>query len=215
MKILNLDSGIGGNRHLWGDNHSITAVEINPEIAAIYKSNNPDDNVIIVDAHEYLLQNYDKFDFIWTSPPCQSHSKMMKATRHDVRKYPNMQLYQRIILLNNFFNGYWIVENVNPYYKPLIPPTRKVGRHLFWANFKFEVPEIPKIKDFINKSNKKAAQQLKDWLGIQYKGDVYYDGNHCPCQVLRNCVHPKIGESILNQVNKMYHSNQYHQIKLF
>jgi DNA (cytosine-5)-methyltransferase 1 len=29
MRILNLYAGIGGNRKLWGDDHEITAVELN------------------------------------------------------------------------------------------------------------------------------------------------------------------------------------------
>ena len=37
MKILNLYAGIGGNRKLWGKEHDITAVELRPEIAAIYQ----------------------------------------------------------------------------------------------------------------------------------------------------------------------------------
>ena len=44
MKILNLYSGIGGNRKLW-QGHEITSVELNPQIAEIYKSFFPDDNV--------------------------------------------------------------------------------------------------------------------------------------------------------------------------
>lgn len=35
MKILNLYAGIGGNRKLWGNEHEITAVELDPDIAAI------------------------------------------------------------------------------------------------------------------------------------------------------------------------------------
>ena len=35
MKILNLYAGIGGNRRLWGDEHEITAVEHNKDIAKI------------------------------------------------------------------------------------------------------------------------------------------------------------------------------------
>ena len=34
MKILNLYSGIGGNRKLWGDEHEVTAVENVPEKTA-------------------------------------------------------------------------------------------------------------------------------------------------------------------------------------
>jgi hypothetical protein len=35
LKILNAYAGKGGNRELWGDEHQITAVELNPKIAAI------------------------------------------------------------------------------------------------------------------------------------------------------------------------------------
>jgi DNA (cytosine-5)-methyltransferase 1 len=37
MKILNLYAGIGGNRKLWGNTHSITAVEFDEEIAKLIK----------------------------------------------------------------------------------------------------------------------------------------------------------------------------------
>ena len=33
MKILNLYSGVGGDRHPWGGEHEITAVEQNPVTA--------------------------------------------------------------------------------------------------------------------------------------------------------------------------------------
>ena len=78
MKILNLYVGIGGNRKLWGNEHQITAVEIDPKIAAIYQEFFPNDEVIVADAHEYLLKHYKEFDFIWSSPPCPSHSHIRK-----------------------------------------------------------------------------------------------------------------------------------------
>jgi len=49
-------------------------------------------------------------------------------------KYPDMALYQEIIFLDTFFNGKYVVENVIPYYKPLIE-AQKRGRHLYWCNF--------------------------------------------------------------------------------
>lgn len=76
MKILNLYAGLGGNRKLWGNDHEVTAVELDPEVARIYQSNFPNDTVIVGDAHDYLLKNFESFDFIWASPPCPSHSKM-------------------------------------------------------------------------------------------------------------------------------------------
>ena len=74
MKILNLYAGVGGNRKLWGGEHDITAVELDAQIAEVYADLYPNDTVIVGDAHEYLLENYMDFDFIWSSPPCPSHS---------------------------------------------------------------------------------------------------------------------------------------------
>ena len=64
MKILNLYAGLGGNRKDWGNNHEVTAVEMEQKIADVYKTNFPSDTVIIGDAHEYLLNHVDEFDFI-------------------------------------------------------------------------------------------------------------------------------------------------------
>ena len=194
-KVLNLYAGVGGNRKHW-ENCQVTAVESNEKIAAVYQRLNPNDTVIIGDAHEYLREHFAEFDFIWTSPPCQTHSKMCKATRHKNRKFPNMALYEEIIFLDNFFKGEWVVENVVPYYRPLIDPTAQVGRHLFWASFDFEADDVKRPANFINMANLKGKQALMDWLGIYYEENIYYTGNHCPAQVLRNCVHPDLGQQI-------------------
>ena len=135
MKVLNLYAGIGGNRKLWED-VEVTAVENNPEIAEIYQDFFPDDKVIITDAHQYLLEHYEEFDFIWSSPPCPTHSKINFSFKGRFKiKYPDMRLYQEIILLKYWFKGKWVVENVISYYTPLIVPQQS-GRHYFWANFK-------------------------------------------------------------------------------
>ena len=198
MRILNLYAGIGGNRKLWGEEHQVTAIELEEDIANVYKQNFPNDTVIIADAHEYLLNNYKNFDFIWSSPPCQTHSKMAKATRHELNRYSDMSLYQEILLLQHFFKGKYVVENVKPYYTPLIPPTKEVGRHLFWSNFNIGNFEVENIKGFITNGTVAETEKMKEWLGIHYEGNIYYKGNHCPGQVLRNCVHPKTGQYILD-----------------
>ena len=77
LKVLNLYAGIGGNRKLWKD-VDVTAVENNPEIAEVYKQFYPNDKVIIADAHQYLLEHFKEFNFIWSSPPCPTHSKLRK-----------------------------------------------------------------------------------------------------------------------------------------
>lgn len=195
VRVLNLYAGIGGNRKLWPSEAKITAVEYDPRIAALYQKLNPDDLVVVGDAHQYLLDHYQEFDFIWSSPPCQTHSKMEMANRRNKKRYADMSLYEEIIFLKSFFDGKWLVENVKPYYGALIPG-KEVGRHMYWANF--DVPDYvePKVKGFINLDTLAGKKVLMDWLGIHFEETIYVKGNHCPVQILRNCVHPNEGLKI-------------------
>jgi DNA (cytosine-5)-methyltransferase 1 len=195
VKVLNLYAGLGGNRKLW-TNVEVTAVENNAEIAAVYKRLNPSDEVVTGDAHEYLLANFSRFNFIWASPPCQSHSRMNKWGRNQGPRYADMMLWQEIILLKEWFDGQWVVENVVPYYEPLIPGMR-LGRHMFWANFWISPFEVPSPIGFINKATLAGKREMMDWLGIHYPENIYYGDNHDPTQILRNCVHPKLGAHIM------------------
>jgi len=190
MKILNLYAGIGGNRKLW-EGHEITAVENNPDIAKIYQDHFPNDTVIVGDAHQYLLDHYKEFDFIWSSPPCPSHSsfRFNIGVRYRGVKpvYPDMRLYEEIIFLKYHFEGKWVVENVKPYYKPLIEG-KLLQRHLFWSNF--EIPD----KEF--KGDKIRTAQIPDLQkAYGYNLSSYKLKNKR--QVLRNCVSPELGKYIL------------------
>ena len=137
-KILNLYACLGGNRYKWNEvkeDIEVTAVEWDEELARLYQERFPNDTVVVSDAHQYLLDHYKEFDFIWTSPPCPTHSRARFARRETTSaEYPDMMLYQEIIFLQKWFKGDWIVENVIPYYEPLIP-AQKRGRHLYWSNF--------------------------------------------------------------------------------
>lgn len=203
MKVLNLYAGVGGNRHLWGPDCQVTAVESDPKIAAIYKKLHPQDTVIIGDAHQYLLDHYDEFDFIWSSAPCQSRTALMKFTRHKLRRYTEMALYQEVIFLEHFARDrLWCAENVAAYHDELIQPSASIGRHRFWANFDLQIdsmPKLPSFPNFINRCDLNGKKALMKWLGMHYEENIYYKGNHCPAQVLRNCVHPLIGQHIFNQ----------------
>lgn len=196
QRVLNGYAGLGGNRKLWGG-VQVTAVESDPKIAEVYQRLFPGDEIVIGDAHQYLLDHYSEFEFIWLSPPCQSHSKMNKATRHKSRRYPDPRLYEEIIFLQHFVAKPWVVENVAPYYQPLVPPSRRVGRHLFWSNFKIEAEEVPAPSNFINLCNLAGKKALMEWLGLYYEESIYHNGSHCPAQILRNCVHPLIGQQVL------------------
>ena len=202
MKILNLYAGVGGNRKLWGDEHEILAVENNERIADVYSRLYPNDRISVDDAHEILLHCHQDFDFIWSSPPCQSHTQMVKVTRHQSqqRRYPDMGLYAEIVFLRHFFHGKWVVENVEPYYGVMHPDgvfVKQIGRHVFWSNFQIYAEDVPTPENFINLANMAGKVKMQEWLGIHYEENIYYDGNHCPAQILRNAVHPLIGEQIL------------------
>lgn len=200
-KLLNLYAGVGGNVHLLDTElYDITSVELEANIAKVYAELHPNHELIIGDAHDYLINHFKEYDIIWSSPPCQTHSKMAKATRHDLKRYTDMSLYQEILLLMHFFKGSWVVENVKPYYEPLIKPNKEIGRHLIWSNFDIIDFKIKTPINFINTSNVKGSEALKEWLGINYDGNLYYKDNHCPAQVLRNCVHPEMGLHIINSI---------------
>lgn len=197
MKVFNGFAGIGGNSMLW-NGHDVVAVEENERIAAVYKKLHPTHTVIVGDAYKYFQENFEQFDFAWFSPPCQKHSRMMKATRHKVADYPDFRLYELITFCQHFFKGQWVVENVVPYYTPLIQPTKQIGRHLFWASFDFEATEIKQPKGFIQKSSLQGKSEMMDWLGMHFDEVIYYKDNHCPVKILRNCVHPDLGRQIFD-----------------
>jgi DNA (cytosine-5)-methyltransferase 1 len=191
MKILNLYAGIGGNRKLW--DYKITAVEINPNIAEVYKKYFPNDEVIVGDAHQYLLDHFQEFDFIWSSPPCQSHGQYrynvgVRAKGYKA-VYPDLKLYEEIFLLKYYFKGLYVVENVIPYYEPLIEPTLNLQRHLIWCNFDIPVKSFP--AKGIRSKNKISDY---DYLGFDVKNSKIENKR----QVLRNCVDPEIGKYILD-----------------
>lgn len=214
MKILNLYSGIGGNRKLWGDEHEITAVEYNEEIALVYKDIFPKDEVIIADAHQFLLNNYMNYDFIWSSPPCPTHSRMRytctkkeQKTRGKLEvKYADMTLYQEIILLDKYFEGKYVVENVIPYYEPLIP-AKKLGRHLFWSNFNLGTFKSEHQK--LRGNSMEILQQQRGFDLSKYKMKQRKD------TILLNCVDSDLALHILEMAINQKPKSESSQITLF
>jgi DNA (cytosine-5)-methyltransferase 1 len=207
LKILNLYAGIGGNRKLWTGDIEVTAVENVPEIAKIYQDFFPNDKVIVTDAHQYLLEHYKEFDFIWSSPPCPTHS----ITNHflnaqGVIRYPDMSLWQEIILLKTFYYGIFVVENVVSYYEPLIKP-QAAGRHYFWANFRIDGIRIEKapfnianMRASTRKDGKDNLKSLELFHGISL--EKYNDKKIDKRKLLRNCVRPELGKQIFQMAFK-------------
>jgi len=187
MKILNLYAGIGGNRKLWKD-VDVTAVENNKNIARIYQDFFPNDKMIIDDAHDYLLKHFEEFDFIWSSPPCPTHSRIRKVFGTQNKPvYPDMKLYEEILLLKHYFKGKYVIENVLSFYKPLIQPF-EVAKHYWWANF--IIHQIPKESRMhyasINDLELRKGFDLSKYKGVD------------KCMLLRNCVEPEVGLYVFN-----------------
>lgn len=217
MRILNLYACLGGNRYKWGDEHEITAVEWDEELARLYQERFPNDEVIVADAHQYLLDNYQDFDFIWSSPPCPSHSRARAYNSKYKAQYPDMSLYQQIILLelvskgeNPRFKGKYVVENVVPYYDPLIP-AHKRGRHLYWTNFNLpntlsnrKPPVFGNSTDELNK-----LCEFHDYNFKQYKG------KQSTVKIARNLVEYEAGKTILDTAMGIIKKQNINQIELF
>lgn len=193
MKILNLYAWIWGNRKQRWDNHEITAIEYDQWIADVYQKLYPNDTVIVTDAHQYLLDHYKEFDFIRSSPPCQSHSSFRQNIGVRFRwvkpEYPDMKLYQEIIFLQYNFEWKRVVENVKPYYEPLIKPTKILQRHLFWSNFS--------ITDLNIEQDKIRTAQIPQLQALHWVDLSWYNLPN-KRQVLRNCVHHKLWKHILD-----------------
>ena len=212
IKILNLYACLGGNRYKWNevhDNIEVTAVEIDEELARLYKERFPNDKIVIADAHQYLLQHYKEFDFIWSSPPCPTHSRLVQSNKNKIKmKYPDMALYQEIIFLDKIFSGKYVVENVIPYYQPLIPGQKR-GRHLYWSNFAIPNFKARHIQISIGKNEVKMLCDFHDYNFYQYKGCQRLD------KIARNLVDYNAGKIIFKQVVDIILQKPTKQVGLF
>lgn len=216
MKILNLYAGIGGNRKLWED-VEVTAVEYNPEIAAIYQEYFPNDTVVVADAHEYLLHHYKEFDFIWASPPCQTHSRIRVAVRNRtdaifIPKFPDAKLWQEIIFLKYHATCPYVIENVIPYYDVFLEPTLRMDRHLFWSNFKI-MPIDTDTNEPVNVGGVPMEIRKKK---TRYGFDVSKKNTRGlnKEQIVNNLVNPEIGLAILDQVRGIKRKSKLKQISI-
>lgn len=215
MKVLNLYACLGGNRYKWTD-CEVTAVELDPEAAQLYQERFPNDKVIIADAHQYLLDHYKEFDFVWSSPPCPSHSrvKFSQKNRENTKSYyPDMKLYEEILFLDNFFEGKYCVENVIPFYEPLIP-AKKRGRHLYWTNFNLPtiLSERDKISGLIIKYDEEAIKKLCEFHDYDF---FKYKGEQRRVKMARNLVDYEAGKTIFECARGIYNNKKSTQINLF
>lgn len=225
-KILNLYACLGGNRYKWDEvakqlniELEVTAVELDPELAVMYQERFPNDIVIVADAHKYLLDHFKEYDFIFGSPPCPSHSRprYWNSSNYDTTTqaiYPDMKLYEEIIFLQHYFKGKYCIENVIPYYEPLIP-AKKRGRHLYWTNFNLP-NELNERKYRIsgNKDNplNDELKLLCRFHNIDLSG---YKGEQKKIKIARNLVDYEAGRTILETALGIITKADVKQITLF
>ena len=214
-KVLNLYACLGGNRFKWDEvaDIEVTAVEWDEELARLYQERFPNDKVIVADAHQYLLDHYKEFDFIWSSPPCPSHSRVrisQKNTENFEPCFPDMKLYEEIIFLENYFNGKYLVENVIPFYEPLIN-AQKRGRHLYWCNFKLpsNIGERKVFKNMIEIGNIKQLSEFHNYDFTKYKGEQRIN------KIARNLVDYEAGKTIFETALGVIKSNNINQLEMF
>jgi DNA (cytosine-5)-methyltransferase 1 len=216
IRVLNLYACLGGNRYKWDEvaNIKVTAVELDAELARMYQERFPNDKVIVADAHQYLLDHYKEYDFIWSSPPCPSHSRIRFGQANSDREnynpiYPDMTLYQEIIFLDNYYKGKYVVENVIPFYEPLIP-AKKRGRHLYWCNFNLpnDLNGRPQPKGFIETGSK--PNEIFHEIDLSsYKGEQRKDKIAC------NLVDYEVGKTIFATALGVILKSNVKQPKLF
>ena len=121
-----------------------------------------------------------------------------------------MKLYQEIIFLDNFFNGKYVVENVIPYYKPLIEAKER-NRHLYWTNFnlpnivsKSKNPDLSRTKNLIS-----VLSEFHDYDFRQYKGEQRMN------KIARNLVDYEAGKTILETAIGIIKKQNVNQTELF
>jgi len=212
MKILNLYACLGGNRYKWDEviDVQVTAVELDPECARLYQERFPKDKVVVADAHQYLLDHYKEFDFIWSSPPCPTHSRARFARKLTTSPaYPDMKLYQEIVFLDKWFKGKYVIENVIPYYEPLIL-AKKRGRHLYWTNF-----NLPTNLNERKSSIMEGKNEVERWIEFHQYNFRKYKGKQSVQKIARNLVDYEAGKTILETALGIIRKQNENQLEMF
>jgi len=215
LKILNLYACLGGNRYKWNEvkeDIEVVAVEWDEELAKLYQDRFPNDTVIVADAHQYLLDHYQEFDFIWSSPPCPTHSRARYwaiGANGKSPTYPNLNLYSEILLLDYHFKGKYVVENVIPYYEPMLNP-KKRGRHLYWTNF--NLPNNLQDRRFGISQTKNELNGLSEFHNYDF---TKYKGSQSKVKIGRNLVDYEAGKTIFETALGIIRKSNIKQTELF
>jgi DNA (cytosine-5)-methyltransferase 1 len=131
-----------------------------------------------------------------------------EGERKSKATYPDMKLYQEIILLEHFFKGKYVVENVIPFYEPLIP-AKKRNRHLYWTNFNLPNDLNGRKKNNFIQSKVSDLSEFHDYDFKKYKGNQRMD------KIARNLVDYEAGKIIFETALGIIRKQDINQTELF
>ena len=121
-----------------------------------------------------------------------------------------MKLYEEIIFLTHYFKGKFVIENVIPFYKPLIQGKER-NRHLYWTNF-----NLPNI---VSKRKNPDLSRTKDLVSVLSKFHDYdfkkYKGSQPVQKMARNLVDYEAGKTILETAMNIQKQEQTNQKSIF
>ena len=135
--------------------------------------------------------------------------KSLKKNKDNYKKnYADMKLYQEILFLKHYFNGKYVVENVIPYYEPLIS-AKKRGRHLYWTNFNLPNKIGRNNVDNFSKTDIESLSNYHDYNFRKYKGKQSIG------KVGRNLVDYEAGKTIFETALGIIKKQNVNQTELF
>jgi DNA (cytosine-5)-methyltransferase 1 len=120
------------------------------------------------------------------------------------------RLYQEILFLQHYYkHGKFVVENVIPYYEPLIH-AQKRGRHLYWTNF--NLPNDLNDRRFAISSAKQELKGLCDFHNYDF---TKYEGEQSVLKMARNLVDYEAGKTILETALGIIRKQDVNQVSIF
>ena len=124
-------------------------------------------------------------------------------------KYPDMKLYEEILFLKHLYSGKFVVENVIPYYDPLIP-AQKRHRHLYWTNF--NLPNVLTNREARISTGTQEIKKLCEFHDYDFRK---YKGNQRVDKIARNLVDYEAGKTILETAIGIINKQNVNQIEIF
>jgi DNA (cytosine-5)-methyltransferase 1 len=132
-----------------------------------------------------------------------------------------MKLYEEIIFLQTFFKGKYCIENVIPYYEPLIP-AQKRGRHLYWTNF--VLPKVLSNRNSpnmecqelgLNKNKKIGKTSFIQFCEFHDYDFTKYKGSQDKEKMARNLVDYEAGRTIFETAIGIFKKSNDNQTQIF